>query len=152
MKQVAATVAAVVLLASSILRPAVAGPYGDDLSKCLVKSTSSEDKSQLVEWIFFSIALNPRVAALTSIPDTKRDEANAKTGELFTRLIADSCKVETQQAVMYEGTAAISGAFQLLGQVAAQEIFADPAVVKGTEAFTKYIDSDRIEKALGASK
>lgn len=151
MKQMKAIVAAVVLLAS-LMRPAVAGPYGDDLSKCLVKSTSSEDKSQLVEWIFFSIALNPRVSALTSIPDAKRDEANAKTGELFTRLIADSCKAETQQAVKYEGTAAISGAFQLLGQVAAQEIFADPAVVKGTEAFAKYIDSDRIEKALGAAK
>ena len=48
----------------------------------------------------------------------------------------------------YEGTNAIGEAFKLLGQVASQAMFANPAVAKGSENFAKYIDSDRIEKLL----
>ena len=41
--------------------PARAGVYADDLSKCLVKSTSAGDQKALVFWIFtFSMAFASR--------------------------------------------------------------------------------------------
>ena len=32
-----------------------AGPYTDDLSKCMVAATTDQDRGNLVEWIFFSL-------------------------------------------------------------------------------------------------
>jgi hypothetical protein len=138
-----------VLITFAFVAPAQAGPYGDDLSKCLIKSTTPEDKNLLVEWIFFAIALNPTVAPMTNIPQAKRDEINKGTAKMFERLLTDTCLTETQEAVKYEGQGAVSEAFKLLGQVASQEMFSSPAVAAGTAAFTKYLDSDRLDKVFG---
>ena len=140
------------ILLLSFASGANAGPYGDDLSKCLVGSTTSEDKSLLVRWIFHALALNPTVAPMTEIPPDKREEVDRKTAGMFEKLLTETCLVETQQAIKYEGSAAVGESFKLLGQVAATEIFADPAVAKGTENFTKYINAERIEKLFGTAK
>jgi len=127
---------------------AQAGPYGNDLSKCLISSTSASDKELLVEWIFYAIALNPKVKPMTDIPPARREEIDKRVGKTFERLVTDSCLVQTQQAVKYEGTQSINESFRLLGQVAAQEMFANPEVAKGVQNFTKYVDIDRMNKAL----
>jgi len=64
--------------------PAVAGPYSDDLAKCLVRSTTPEDKTLLVQWMFATMALqrelfaHPDVAAgnaeLTRMLDAQKLE------------------------------------------------------------------------------
>lgn len=144
------------VLATILLLPfasaAYAGPYGDDLSRCLVGSTTSEDKSLLVRWIFHALALNPTVAPMTEIPADKREEVDRKTAGLFEKLLTETCLTETQLAVKYEGSATVGESFKLLGQVAATEIFSDPAVAKGTEKFTTYIDAERMEKLFGATE
>jgi hypothetical protein len=143
----------VVVLAcgSTLCPPAHAGIYADDLSKCLVKNTSSADKSALVQWMFFAMALNHNVASLTAIPEAKRVETDENTAALFERLLTDSCAAETQDAVKYEGSGAISESFKLLGEVATQEMLTDPAVAKGISNFAQYLDKDRINKIFGKS-
>jgi len=136
----------------SLASVAHAGPYGDDLSKCLVKSTTDQDKSLLVQWIFYAIALNPQLAPVANISPEQREQVDKGTARMFETLLTESCLKETQAAVKYEGSTAIAEAFKLLGQVASQEMFSDPAVSKGTENFSRYIDSDRIGKLLGLDK
>jgi hypothetical protein len=131
--------------------PAHAGIYGDDLSKCLVKSTSTTDKSALVQWMFFAMALNSNVSSFTSIPESKRIEIDKSTAALFERLLADSCVTETRAAVKYEGSGAIGESFKLLGGVATQEMMTDPAVATGISNFAKYVDKARLKKAFGKS-
>jgi hypothetical protein len=128
---------------------AYAGPYTDDLSKCLVASTSDQDKTQLVEWIFFSLSLNPKISPYAQVSPAQREVADKGLAKLFERLVAESCSTQTKQAVQYEGTAALSESFRLLGQVAAQEIFKDPAVAAGTSKFAEYLDEKKINQALG---
>ena len=48
----------------------------------------------------------------------------------------------------YEGAAAVQTGFQMLGQVAARELFADPGVTQGLGELEKYVDSRKIEQAL----
>ena len=55
---------------------------------------------------------------------------------------------QAQQAVKYEGAAAVQTGFQMLGQVAARELFADPGVTRGLGELEKYVDSRKIEQAL----
>jgi hypothetical protein len=52
--------------------PAIAGPYGDDLSKCVVNSSTSEDKQDLVQWIFFAISLNPNAEPYVNVSSEQR--------------------------------------------------------------------------------
>ena len=129
-----------------------AGPYGDDLSKCLVQSTTSEDKTLLVRWIFHALALNPTIAPMTEIPADKREEVDRKTAAMFEKLLAETCRTETQQAIKYESSAAVGESFKLLGQVAAKEIFSDPAVAKGTENFTNYLDVKRMQELFNTPR
>jgi hypothetical protein len=121
-----------------------AGPYGDDLSKCLVSSTTDSDKAMLMKWVFSAIALNKEVAPFVNMPAEVRTKVNQDTAGLFMKLLTDTCKKQTQEAFKYEGQAAIGTAFQLLGQVASQGIFSDPAVAAGMTELAKFFDEEKL--------
>lgn len=131
--------------------PAWAGVHGDDLARCVVSSTTTQEKAKLVEWMFFAIALNPEVAPLANIPAQRREQSDRGTAKLFERLLTEACVAQARDAIRYEGSGAIAGAFQLLGQVAAQEMFANPAVAAGTMKFVEHIDEAKMTRALGTA-
>ena len=127
---------------------AQAGPYGDDLSKCLVSSTTPADKSLLMKWIFSAISLNKDVSSYVNIPADTRSQIDKEAGALFTRLLTESCQQQAHDAYKYEGSAALGNAFQLLGQIAAQGIFGDPAVAGGIANLMKNVDQVKVNAAL----
>lgn len=137
--------AVALLLASSAVQ---AGPYTDDLSKCLVRSTTEQQKAVLVEWVFAIAALHPTVKPLSSVSDTKRTELNKSVAALFTTLLTDSCRQETHDAVKYEGTGAIQTSFALLGQVAMTDLFSNPSVAQGLGAFAQYLDKAKFDSVF----
>ena len=49
----------------------------------------------------------------------------------------------------YEGEGTIEASFSVLGQVASRELFANPSVSPGLAELDKYIDAERMRKALG---
>src|SRR5690242_19661575 len=89
-------IAAGSLLAAAMMSPARAGIYTDDLSKCLVNSTSDQQKSILVQWVFAIAARHPSVKPLSSVSDTKRDCLNKGVADLFTVLLTQTCRKDTQ--------------------------------------------------------
>ncbi len=111
--------------------PARAGPYIDDLGKCLVESTTADDRADLVRWMFAAATLHPAVGSLASVPVERLEAENRTTAALFTRLLTESCRVQARQAIRYEGTAALGAGFRVLGQVAGQELFSNPSEVQG---------------------
>ena len=132
--------------------PAAAGPYSDDLSKCLVRSTGEAEKRTLVKWIFAAVALHPEVADIASVTPAQRAEMTRNTAKIFEKLLADSCRTEVQQAVQYEGPQTIGSSFQVLGQVAARELFSNPNVAANMADLSKYIDQKRIADAMGKAR
>ncbi len=46
-----------------------AGPYGDDLKRCLVESTSRRDNIVLVRWLSKALLAHPEVKDLAVIPN-----------------------------------------------------------------------------------
>ena len=129
--------------------PARAGVYGDDLGKCLVESSSAQDKQQLVQWIFFAIALNPDIAPYASIAPEQRAAADKGMARLFEKLVGDTCAKQASAALKYEGPAAFANSFELLGQVAGRELFASPQVAAGTAAFAAQLDIPALQAKLG---
>lgn len=133
-------------------QPASAGVYTDDLSKCLVSGTTSEQKAVLVNWMFSAMSLNPAVARYVAIPDAQRRQFNKDMAHLFESLLTVTCKKEMQAAVKYEGSGAIAAGFNVLGQVAGREIFANPEVAKGLAELDQYMDEDKLKAAMSAEE
>lgn len=146
MKPMLALCAPLFLLLGSA--PAHAGPFADDLSRCFVSSTTEADKTALVKWIFSAIALNKEVAPYVDLPPEVRAQFNRDTAGIYMRLLTETCRTQTYQAFKYEGQPAISTAFQVLGQVAGQGVFADPAVTTGMTELMQYVDEKKLAKVL----
>jgi hypothetical protein len=140
------------ILLAATPKPASAGVYTDDLSRCLVSKTTPAQKSILVNWIFSAMSRNPSVAQFVSIPDAKRKQFNIDMAGLFQSLMTVTCRQEMQLAVKYEGKEAVASGFNTLGQVAGRELFSSPDVAKEMSALDKYIDKDKLGAALNATK
>lgn len=142
----------VAVLSMVFSMPASAGLYGDDLGKCLVKSTTTADKHTLVRWLFSLAALHPDLKSIASISAEQRDEINKSVGALFERLLTVSCKTEAQQALLFEGPSTFESSFQILGQVAGHELFSDPLVSSGMEGMLKYVDQEKFKELAPPKK
>jgi hypothetical protein len=153
MKQMKAIAAGLALSLSALsASPALAGPYGDELAKCLVKSTSSADKNFLVKWIFSIASVHPEVQSIASVSEAQRAALSKNAAKLFERLLTESCRAEAQQAFKYEGSHTLESSFSVLGQVAGRELFSNPSVAKGLADFANQIDKQKVEKLFGAEK
>lgn len=146
MKPVLAAAAACALLAGPA---AHAQTPVESLSRCLADSTTGKDRKDLARWVFFAMAAHPEMkpfAAPTVAGAT--DDADRGTANLFTRLVAESCLKQTQTAFQQGGPVAIQAAFQTLGQLAMQELMSDGQVNASMSAFQKYLDQEKIGRAL----
>ena len=137
-----AAFAAIFSLATSA---ANAGVYGDDMAKCLVRSTTTQDRSVLVKWIFAAAASNPEVKSMVSVTERQREKLNKSIAKLFERLLTDSCRHETQAAYKYEGKSTISSSFNLLGQVAGR-------VTRSVSGLAQYIDQQKMNDLFNSIK
>ena len=130
---------------TSAVPNAHAGIYIENLSKCLVKSTSTEDRTALVKWMFSAASLHPAAQSITTVSKQQRDETNKNTADLLTRLLTHSCEQETKKAVEFEGSITIQTSFQVLGEVAGRELFSNPEVNDGMSEMGKYLDQDKLD-------
>ncbi len=113
-----------------------------------MSSTSSEDRTLLVKWMFSSAALNPSVDEISSVTEKQRDSINKDTANLFTRLLAENCKEQTKKAFIYEGDSAIQNGFKVLGEVASRELFLSPEVSAGMSGLLKHMNMSKLESIL----
>lgn len=123
-----------------------AGPYADDMTRCLVDSTTKEDRIALVRWMFSAAAANPAVAPIAKVSPQTMDDANATMGALLMKLLTESCKDKTKAAIKYEGPAVLQLSFQVLGQVAAGELFASPEVKQAISGLQTHVDAKKLEQ------
>jgi hypothetical protein len=131
--------------------PVFAGIYSDELGKCLVNSTTKDDRVDLMRWLFVAASHHPAVKPITSVSPAQQEESDRKTGALFMKLLTVSCKTETQKALRGEGIVTIKLAFEVLGKLAGQELFSSPEVTGNMQGLAKYIDADKI-KALASEQ
>ncbi len=141
MRKIAAVLG--LILTFGLAEAAHAGIYTDDLSKCLVKSTSEADRTDLILWIYAAMSDHPAVRGLSNVSPAQHDAANRKTGALMERLLLVDCRTQTVEAMRYEGSTAIQGSFSVLGQVAMVGLMQDKAVAGDVGGITKFIDESK---------
>ncbi|MEO7208419.1 MAG: hypothetical protein ABI356_13025 [Steroidobacteraceae bacterium] len=129
---------------------ALAGVFADDLGKCLVNSTTKDDRANLIRWLFVAASHHPAVKPIATVTPAQQEESDKQMGTLVMKLLTESCKTESQKALQTEGTGTIQFAFEVLGRVAGQELFSSPEVAGNLKGLAKYIDPEKI-KALSST-
>ena len=124
---------------------ASAGVYGDDLTKCVVSSASQADQITLMVWIFSAMSAHPAIQNYTKMTGDQRIDASRKAAQLMQRLIVQDCRAQSVAALKYEGPTALSGAFEVLGQVGMRALMNDPTVSKETAALGQFVDPTAFE-------
>lgn len=131
---------------------AQAGKYTDALSKCLVSSTTQEDKTALIRWIFGAVANHPQVSDISNITPQSWDSITKDAANVFQNLIAVKCANESREALLNEGTAGYKKAFETLGATAFTGLMDDPKVAGAIGGLEKHLSEEKILKALMTGK
>ncbi len=139
----------IIFILSSQIATAFAGPYTDDLTKCLVESTTVSDRVKFVKWMFFAISMHPVAKNYASISEEQILETSKQTANLVMKLLTESCREKAQKAIKYEGQTALQKSFQTLGQIAAQDIFTNPEVAAVMSGLEKNLDGEKLRSTLG---
>ncbi|GAB5499464.1 MAG: hypothetical protein PsegKO_17750 [Pseudohongiellaceae bacterium] len=144
------TLATLAVLASFALTAtsAHAGPDADALGRCLVVESTSEDKLDLVKWMFTAMSQHPAVSELAQVSEQDRAVSLEGMANLMTVLLTDRCAELAKTAIRNEGPIAMQTSFATLGQVAAAELFANPQVSGGLAELDTYLDHNAINEAL----
>lgn len=138
----------VVIAAMAFMASSHAGVHTNNLSECLVKSTSRQDRLALVSWLYSAASFHPAVKSIASVSRDQLDTANRNSAELFVRLLTESCKDESEKALKLEGHASIQGSFNALGEVASKELFSDSDVLTAASGLEKYLDKQRLKRLV----
>jgi hypothetical protein len=148
-----ATLLRVLVLGSAAFgSSAQAGPFSDDLAKCLVTSTTVDDRATLVRWFFVAASLHPAVAPVSAVSEDQLDANNRIVADLFMRLLTDACRNEAREALKFEGPSTFETSFQVLGEVAGQEMFSHPLVNAGIMGMASLLDEEKLQEALEISE
>ena len=126
-------------------KPIFAGPFGDEMAKCLVTSTNKRDKIKLIKWIFRVYGDHPEVSYMVDLSDREKEVIDKDVANIFTRLLSEDCIDETKKALDYEGDNVMFNAFQILGQTAAQGFNNNPDVMKSINKFVELIDYEKLD-------
>ena len=126
-------------------KPIFAGPFGDEMAKCLVTSTSNRDRTKLVKWMFRVYGEHPEVSYMVDLSDREKKVIDKDIADVFTRLLSEDCVDETKKALDYEGENVMFTAFQALGEVAAQGFNVNPIVEKSINKFTEFIEYEKLD-------
>ena len=124
-----------------------AGAAPDELAQCLMASTTDQDKTNLVRWIFASESAHPDVADIAPVTEEQRSSASKSVAELFTRLLTENCKTQFQDARKAGGEQTLGASFGVLVQAAMRGLIENPAVAKALGGVDSHLDKSKISAA-----
>ena len=114
-----------------------------DLGTCFIDSLNGKERKQLVKWMFLSMASHPELKSYSNITSADVMSSNKEVGSLITRLFVENCPKEAKAAQKADPLA-IQRAFELVGQVAMQELMTNDSVMADISKYANYTDQSKI--------
>ena len=130
-----------VLLASQMT---LAGPTVDQLSACLQKSTTAQDKTTVLQWTYSALATHPDLKAFSNVTAEQRTALDQKLAQVLQRIIVEQCATQTKAVIHAEGLQAVGDSFQALGRSAGEEIIKNPEVNNQLKGVLRYVDLNKL--------
>ena len=135
-------------LLCTVATSAQAGVFTDDLSRCLVNTSSQDDRDAFMAWMFSAVSSDPALQKFTTLDRAKRDQIAKKAADVFQRLLLVDCRKEAIAALKAEGDDAMLQSFGELGRAATHQMFQSPGAQTELETLGNNFDKEKI-KALG---
>jgi hypothetical protein len=129
----------------SLAQPAHAGPFAEDLGRCVVNATTEADRSALMRWMFVAVAGNPVFADIVDVTSAQRQQATRAAAAVFDRLLLRACRRESMLALRHEGNGGLEAGFRALGMVAGREMMSTPEGSVSLGELTNSMDSAGME-------
>ncbi|TCB52696.1 hypothetical protein E0H80_02355 [Acinetobacter sp. ANC 4779] len=133
---------AVALLGSAQL--ATAGPTVDQLSNCLVKSTTATDKKTVLQWTFVALSTHPDLKAYSNVTDVQKEQLDKSLATVLQRILVEQCSIQTKAVIAAEGVQAVGDSFQELGKITGEEILENPEVKSQLKGVLRYVDLNKL--------
>jgi len=133
---------AVALLGSAQL--ATAGPTVDQLSNCLVKSTTATDKKTVLQWTFVALSTHPDLKAYSNVTDVQKEQLDKNLATVLQRILVEQCSSQTKAVIAAEGVQAVGDSFQELGKITGEEILENPEVKSQLKGMLRYVDLNKL--------
>ena len=133
---------AVVLL--GVTQIASAGPTVDQLSDCLVKSTTATDKTAVLQWTFVALSVHPDLKTYSNVTDEQRTQLDKKLAQTLQRILVEQCSAQAKAVIQAEGLQAVGDSFQELGSITGEEILKNPEVKQQLKGVVRYLDLNKL--------
>lgn len=125
-----------------------AGVYEDRYTSCILENTSERDRVILVKWVFVILSEHPSLKNDFSVSADLKIAQDMAIADYVSYVIGEKCLSESQDVLKYEGEEAFLTAFELLGEIAFEEIAGNEDVSKSFERYLQYIDPSLFDKLM----
>lgn len=123
---------------------AQAGQAVDDLSHCLIQSTTASDKTAVLQWTFASLASHPDLKAFANVSEAQKIQLDQKFAQTVQRIIVEQCASQTKAVIQTEGVQAVGQSFQALASETGEALINTPEVKQQLTGTLKYIDLNKV--------
>lgn len=137
----------VVLLTAAILgttQVTMASPAVDQLSNCLVKSTTATDKTTVLQWTFVALSSHPDLKQFSHVTDEQKTALDKNVAQVLQRILVDQCSTQAKAVIQADGVQAVGESFQQLGQITGEEILKTPEVKQQLNGLLRYVDLNKL--------
>lgn len=122
----------------------IAGPTVDQLSDCLMKSTTATDKTTVLQWTFVALGSHPDLKAFNNVTATQRETLDKNLATVLQRILVEQCSAQTKAVIQAEGLQAVGDSFQALGKTTGEEILKNPDINNQMKGVLRYIDLNKL--------
>jgi hypothetical protein len=136
------------MLALTVGGVARAGPYADELSKCLAEKSTDAERTQLAVWLYEEMSANPTLKPMSNVTDAQRTESRKAVASLVQRLLIDDCRPQAAAALKNEGGGVALRSFWGIAQDSIGSLARDPAVTTNMSQIGQYFDTAKLAAAL----
>ena len=136
-----------VFLATTLLgatQVAIAGPTVDQLSDCLMKSTTATDKTTVLQWTFVALGNHPDLKAFSNVTATQKEALDKNLATVLQRILVEQCSAQTKAVIQADGIQAVGESFQQLGQITGEEIVKNTEVKQQLNGLLRYVDLNKM--------
>lgn len=123
---------------------AAAGPTVDQLSDCLVKSTTAADKTAVLQWTFVALSAHPELKKFSNVNEEQRTQLDKNLAQVLQRILTEQCSAQAKAVIQAEGMQAVGDSFQELGSITGEEILKTPEVNAQLKGVVRYIDLNKL--------
>lgn len=128
----------------SVTQVTLAGPTVNQLSDCLMKSTTVTDKTTVLQWTFVALGNHPDLKAFSNVTATQKEALDKNLATVLQRILVEQCSAQTKAVIAAEGVQAVGDSFQELGRITGEEILENPEVKSQLKGVLRYVDLNKL--------